>query len=70
MEIITSSLCEERYQWRFPTTKKRRIRKKWAGRPANFRTRPTAYQMGGKLICHPVIAENLRAQFGQNSELS
>jgi hypothetical protein len=63
MRIIeNANLCE---QFRFPRSKKKRIRAKWSKRPEN--SRPIvdrAVQMGDMLICHPIFARRLRAQLG------
>lgn len=40
LRIQTSPYLTERRQVRFPRSKTRRIRKKWAKRPGNFATRP------------------------------
>lgn len=58
VQIIESINCVE--QFRFPRSKKKRIRAKWAKRPANFRPARRAYLMGDKLICHPQFAAKLR----------
>jgi len=49
-------------QIRFPRSKKRRIRKKWAKRPDNFVSEPAAYWVGGDLYAHPVIVRKMREQ--------
>ncbi len=61
MQIIESALCVARQQFRFPRTKKRRTRAKWAAREQNFRSTPTAWSLGTTLYCHPAIAARLRA---------
>ena len=54
IKIIQSDLCMERRQNRFPRTKKKRIRNKWAKQEKNFVYNPTAYYIGNdSLICHP-----------------
>lgn len=60
MNIITSNLCVTRRQFRFPRSKKRRIRNKWAARRENWKETPTAYLANGVLYCHPLIAGKLR----------
>jgi hypothetical protein len=47
----------ERVQIRFPKTKKKRIRRKWAKRPCNWVERPLrdVYQVGGAFIMHPAL---------------
>ena len=49
------------YQWRFPRSKKRRIRKKWARRRANLRHKRVRYavQMGDVLVMHPFTYDAL-----------
>lgn len=56
--IIESTACVD--QFRFPRSKKKRIRLKWAGQPANFRPSTKAFKMGDKLVCHPQLAAQLR----------
>ena len=58
MNIHTSPLCV--VQFRFPKSKKRRIRKKWASRPQNFRPDRKILIFDGKLICHPDLADELQ----------
>ena len=55
--IINPLMIVRGDQFRYPVSKKRRIRKKWAGRERNFRRvpDPNIYEMGkGTFICHPV----------------
>jgi hypothetical protein len=59
--IESANLTE---QFRFPCSKKKRIRNKWAKRPENHRPARHALQMGDKLICHPAFAARLRASLG------
>jgi hypothetical protein len=58
MQIIESPFLVE--QFRFPRSKKKRIRAKWAKRPANSRPARGVLQMGDKLICHPEFSAQLR----------
>ena len=48
--IVDSRIGAERYQFRFPRSKKTRIRKKWRRNPTNWRVRhkPTIIQMGAR----------------------
>ena len=68
LKIFESPHCcrIERQQVRFPRSKKRRIRKKWANREINYRTNnvPTAYRMGKDILAHPAIVEQLKRKFG------
>jgi len=61
-QLIESLHMVETYQYRFPRSKKRRIKNKWKKRPINFKTRPRKdfLQLGNKLICHPVMADRFR----------
>lgn len=61
MDVVVSPYCSTREQVKFPKTKKRRIRKKWAKRSENWVDVPWDYaiQMGGQLICHPVFYDKL-----------
>jgi hypothetical protein len=56
--IIESTDCVE--QFRFPRSKKKRIRAKWARRAENSRPMRHALQQGSTLYCHPTFAARLR----------
>lgn len=63
MKIIESRFLLE--QFRIPKSKKRRIRRKWAMRPENFRPNiRSGYIFEGAFVCHPKMAEILRKEFG------
>lgn len=50
-------------QFRFPKSKKKRIRNKWEKRPENFRPDlKKCYVMGNDIICHPILAAKLREE--------
>jgi hypothetical protein len=53
-------------QFRFPRTKKRRIRNKWRNNPANFKPDPQVYQIQGKLYAHPQTARRLKETLDKN----
>ena len=58
-------MCEaEEYQYRFPRSKKARIRKKWARRPQNWKSiaRDQVFNVGNKLVCSPSILAKLKAE--------
>lgn len=60
--LIVSPHCLLRTQFRFPRSKKKRIRNKWTKREENVRYKPTAYLAPENTIyCHPLIATKLRA---------
>lgn len=51
-------------QYRFPRSKKRRIRRKWSRRVENLRTVPWpwGYLLAGVVYAHPQVIERLRWQ--------
>ena len=58
-------MCEaEEIQYRFPRSKKARIRKKWARRPQNWKSiaRDQVFWVGNKLVCSPSILAKLKAE--------
>lgn len=63
MQILENYLLTVTKQLRFPRSKKRRIQKKWRKRPGNIQTVPdrNCFVVGNRLICHPVVAAELRA---------
>jgi hypothetical protein len=66
IRVIESAHARERIQWRFPRSKKRRIRAKWENREENWRYEPRAFRHGeNTIICHPSIAARLRASLQQ-----
>jgi hypothetical protein len=51
--VVPSKHCME--QFRFPKSKKKRIRNKWAKRPENWRPMRTALLTPEALYCHPAL---------------
>lgn len=53
-------------QYRFPRSKKRRIRKKWAKRRSNYKTvavpQTDVYRVGSTIVAHPEIIDRIRAE--------
>ena len=68
MTFISSANLTKRVQYRFPKSKRRRIRKKWSKDSKNWRTIPDdkIYLMGNKAICHPLTLRKLREQTNEN----
>lgn len=58
MKIIENDLMLD--QFRFPKSRKKRIRMKWAKRNENWRPSRKFLMFRGQLICHPVMAALLR----------
>ena len=69
--IITEEYMADRKQVKFPRSKKRRIRKKWAKNPANYEWIPwdRVYQMGGTLVMHPMMLVKLKKVLNENQSL-
>ena len=63
-QIVESKTLVIRYQYRFPKSKRRRIRKKWRKDLKNYKTKPDPkyYFLNNRIICHPTMAEKLRKQ--------
>ena len=47
-------------QWRFPRSKRKRIRRKWANDLRNFKFKPASFMMGDTLVSHPSIVRQLK----------
>lgn len=57
-------------QFRFPRSKRRRIRKKWAKDKHNFKPSPQILRSGNTLICHPAMAVKLREHLAQTTPVT
>lgn len=66
MIIVESPLMVDHHaeQYKFPRSKKRRIRKKFAKKYVRRWSTPMqeVYQVGSRIICHPEIAHLIRRQ--------
>lgn len=61
MNILVSTTLIELYQYRFPKSKKVRIRKKWRKRKENYRERDVAVQFDrDTLFVSPSLFEKLK----------
>lgn len=62
LPVYYDSDLVDRVQVRFPRSKKRRIRRKWAKQSCNFRHVPqtTIYVARDFIILHPAMADRLR----------
>jgi len=62
LKIVESAFLVDRKQVRFPRSKKRRIRCKWAKQEKNWLAIPKrdVYKMGDMIICHPAVAMQIR----------
>lgn len=65
MEVkLLKSLDEkQRYQFRFPKSKKKRVRKKWSRRESNFRIKevPKGVQLGNILYVNQIMYNKLKS---------
>lgn len=75
VEVMESEFCVDRVQIRFPRTKKRRIRRKWAKRERNFEARPAkaVYRIknalgGDYILGHPVTIGKMRDAIQRENE--
>lgn len=59
IRIFQSIYCVSEKQTRFPRSKRKRIRKKWAKDKRNWTLKPAAYMLHGELHCHPDIYRQL-----------
>jgi hypothetical protein len=50
-------------QYKFPRSKKKRIRKKWARNPRYRKEFPAIWQMDGVIMVHPKTYERIKQQF-------
>ncbi len=67
LDIVENPHLDDGRRWvqvKFPRTKRRRIRRKWAKRRVNFAMRqveePQCFEVGGRIICAPRVAAGLR----------
>jgi len=62
MTVYQDKNLTKRVQYRFPKSKRRRIRKKWSKDSKNWRIVPddTIYIMGNRAICHPKMLIELK----------
>jgi len=70
MPVYSSPYATTRAQFRSPRSKKKRMRKKFAKKPENFREAPAAYMMteqGRQMVMHPdVMRAVIEASKGQD----
>ncbi len=59
MRIISSPYAMNREQFKFPRSKKKRIRKKWAKNNKYFKDIPGMWIVNGDVIAHPSIVYKL-----------
>ena len=69
LRIVSSHYMADRVQFRFPRSKKRRIRRKWAKRPENYKTVPwdKAWLIGGTVYMHPIMVEKLKREIDRRN---
>ena len=68
LRVVESPLLTKRIMFRHCRTHSRRIVKKWAKNPKNWREVPdleTVYRTPTSIICHPALAAKLRRQLGR-----
>jgi hypothetical protein len=66
IRVVVSEAAMQKTQFRFPRSKRKRIRKKWAKRDCNYKYTPGAYMIeGNMLVCHPVVHAQLVKRFSR-----
>lgn len=68
-EVYESEFLVVRKQTKFPRSKKKRIRKKWAKQDKNWTTTPlpTMIRMGFKLFAHPATIARLKKEINEEN---
>ena len=61
-KLVSSTLMSERKQFRFPKSKKKRIRKKWSKRESNYRYEPMKqyYIINDTIYAHPSVIKKIK----------
>ncbi len=59
-EIVETDSAIALVQYRFPRSKKRRIKEKWAKNRNNYRILPTCYKFGDVFVAHPEYLAEVR----------
>ena len=62
LKVVESEWLSKKELVRMCRSKAKRVKKKWLRNPKNYRQVAdlSIYQMGDKLICHPIIAAEIR----------
>jgi hypothetical protein len=62
VQIIENPQLILRTQFRFPRSKKKRIRKKWSKNTNNYKSEPdpNCYKIGNIIYCHPWVARIMK----------
>ena len=70
IKVIVNENMADWKQVKFPRSKKRRIRKKWAKDRKNYRLIPweTVYQMGDTVVMHPMMLARLKKELDKRNE--
>ena len=68
--IVESLYLVKPIQVRFPRSKKKRMRKKWAKNPRNFTNKPSNEFLvsGDMIVGHPALVAELRRQMKDRSQ--
>jgi len=66
MPIRTSYLLVDKVQYRFPRSKRKRMRKKWSKQEKNFHYVPSnsVWTIGGMIYVHPQVLNRMRSMEG------
>lgn len=69
-QVIQSNFMSERVQFRRPTSKGKRIQRKWAKNQLNWRALPDIKRVmidhiNHRIYCHPITAERIRNELSR-----
>lgn len=74
IQVISSPEAVKHVQYRFPRSKKRRIRKKWAKQEKNYQYEPMSYLVNSgygrpQLICHPSVYNKISTEIDKQNQV-
>lgn len=70
LKIIVDNCMADWKQVKFPRSKKKRIRKKWAKNRKNYRwvAWTTVYRIGNVIVMHPIMLAKLKKELDKRNE--
>jgi len=70
IKVFVDPHLQDRIQFRFPRSKKKRIRKKWAKQERNYKRIPSKsiYKIGDAIYVHPILYEQLKKTLERENE--
>jgi hypothetical protein len=68
LKLVSSPYATIPTQFRFPRSKKKRLRKKWKKNKNNWRSEPAMFMMNDTAIAHPVIIAQIQESTKRQEE--